>query len=58
MDLKLSGHTALVTGAASGIGLATARLFAEKGCSLPLGEVNSRIGVVGPIRLRRRDRSG
>ena len=36
MDLNLKGDTALITGAASGIGLATARVFAEEGCSLLL----------------------
>jgi 2-hydroxycyclohexanecarboxyl-CoA dehydrogenase len=36
MDLYLAGHTAVVTGAASGIGLATARAFAAEGCSVRL----------------------
>ena len=36
MDLHLAGHTAVVTGAASGIGLATARAFAAERCSLRL----------------------
>lgn len=36
MDLQLQGHVALVTGGASGIGLATARQFAAEGCHVAL----------------------
>jgi 2-hydroxycyclohexanecarboxyl-CoA dehydrogenase len=56
MDLNLSGHTALVTGSAAGIGRATAELFASEGCSLLLwdhspqvreaaSEISSRYGI-------------
>lgn len=40
MDLKLTGHTALVTGAANGIGLATARALAEEGCRVALWDLS------------------
>jgi 2-hydroxycyclohexanecarboxyl-CoA dehydrogenase len=43
VDLKLKNHRVLVTGAASGIGLATARLFAEEGASLVLWDVSSKV---------------
>jgi 2-hydroxycyclohexanecarboxyl-CoA dehydrogenase len=36
MDLELRGHVAVVTGGASGIGWATARLFAHEGCRVAL----------------------
>src|SRR5262249_33851300 len=44
MDLQLAGHAALVTGAANGIGLATAEAFAAEGCSVALWDISS--GVV------------
>ena len=34
MDLKLGDKVALVSGGSRGIGLATARLFADEGCHL------------------------
>lgn len=43
VDLKLTGRTALITGAANGIGLATARLFAEEGCRLILWDRDSAV---------------
>ena len=46
MDLNLEGHTALITGAASGIGLATARMFAEEGCSLLLWDCSPSVTQV------------
>ncbi len=40
MDLELAGKVAVVTGAASGIGLVTARTFAAEGARLVLGDVH------------------
>ncbi|MCA9261472.1 MAG: SDR family oxidoreductase [Planctomycetales bacterium] len=39
MDLGIAGRTALVTGSAGGIGLATARLFAQEGCCVVMWDV-------------------
>ncbi|HLJ97960.1 MAG TPA: SDR family oxidoreductase [Gemmataceae bacterium] len=46
MDLHLKGHTVLITGAASGIGLATAQAFADEGCSLLLWDCSRHIQQV------------
>ena len=43
MDLGLKNNTALITGAASGIGLATAQTFAQEGCSLLLWDISPRV---------------
>ncbi|WP_276314310.1 SDR family NAD(P)-dependent oxidoreductase [Paraburkholderia phosphatilytica] len=39
--IRFSGQIALVTGAASGMGLATARAFAQAGASVTLADVNA-----------------
>ncbi len=44
MDLELNGHAAVITGGASGIGLACARGFAREGCNIALWDLSS--GVV------------
>jgi len=43
MDLGLSGRRALITGGASGIGLATARTFAREGCCVTLWDVSEHV---------------
>ena len=42
--MQLEGRVAVITGAASGIGLATARLFAREGATLLLGDVEEEGG--------------
>ncbi len=46
MDLGLSGRTALIVGAAQGIGLATAKCFAAEGCSLLLWDLAGELTTV------------
>lgn len=46
MDLGINGNTALITGGASGIGLATARGFAAEGCSLVLWDLSPNVASV------------
>ncbi len=41
----LAGKVAVVTGAASGMGRATARLFAREGARVVLGDIDERVGV-------------
>src|ERR671921_32514 len=42
--MRLEGKVVVITGAASGIGLATARLFAKEGARLLLGDVDEKAG--------------
>jgi NAD(P)-dependent dehydrogenase (short-subunit alcohol dehydrogenase family) len=42
MEISFEGQVALVTGAASGLGLATAKAFAESGASVVLADANEK----------------
>ncbi|MFM7128562.1 MAG: SDR family NAD(P)-dependent oxidoreductase [bacterium] len=46
MDLELKGHSALITGGASGIGLATAEAFCREGCAAVLWDNSPRVAEV------------
>jgi NAD(P)-dependent dehydrogenase (short-subunit alcohol dehydrogenase family) len=55
MTGKLEGKVAIVTGAASGIGKATAALFAAEGAIVIAADVNSSDGVIGADAGREED---
>ena len=52
--MKLNGKTAVVTGAASGIGRATAEKLAEAGAHVILGDVNAEAGEAAAAAIRAR----
>ena len=52
--MKLNGKTAVVTGAASGIGRATAEKLAEAGAHVILGDLNAEAGEAAAAAIRAR----
>ncbi len=46
MGRRLEGQTAWISGAASGIGAATARLFAQEGANIALVDINAERGAI------------
>jgi NAD(P)-dependent dehydrogenase (short-subunit alcohol dehydrogenase family) len=49
MNISFEGQVALVTGAASGLGLATAKAFAASGASVVLADWNEKeVRAAGP----------
>ena len=48
----LTGKTTLITGAASGLGLATARLFAEVGASVVIGDLDGEAAEAAAVELK------
>jgi NAD(P)-dependent dehydrogenase (short-subunit alcohol dehydrogenase family) len=51
MELELDGHVAVVTGGASGIGLACAQALAREGCRVAVWDVSPEVKEFGDASL-------
>ena len=51
--MKFAGKTAVVTGAGSGIGRATAEAFAAAGANVVLGDINAEAGEAAAAEIRK-----
>ena len=52
---RLEGRTAIVTGGASGIGRASAELFAEEGANVVVADLRDGMETVAAVRARGRE---
>ena len=52
MEITFKGKVALVTGAAGGMGLATARKFAESGAAVALVDLNEKLVIQAAEELK------
>ncbi|MFX1424341.1 MAG: SDR family NAD(P)-dependent oxidoreductase, partial [Promethearchaeota archaeon] len=56
--ISLEGKVAIITGAASGIGLATSSIFAEMGARVALIDINELLGKRAASEIRKKGGNG